>query len=105
MGSPLLREGILVILPIFGVSQSNRILRLRSAHSEIYRLLQRGYTSILINTAWKPSCLERGREKWGFLKQNGYFSLSDSEVEIGGPSPHESPGLRPLEFSARARMT
>lgn len=97
--SPLLGESPLITLSIFGVSQSNQILRLGSAHSGIYRLLRRCYTSILINpdTAWKPSCLGRGRGETGPLKENGLFSLSAPGVQVGESLPRRITWASPAQ--------
>lgn len=63
-----------VTLSIFGVSRSNQISRLGSAHSRIYRLRQCCYTSILINpdTGLETELLGGGEGRNGgpFRKMN-----------------------------------
>lgn len=82
-------------LHFFGVSQSNRISRLGSARSGIYRLLERCYTSILINpdTAWKTRCWGWGRGETGAPKEKEHLSLS------GAPHPAQNGGLLPARKS------
>lgn len=105
--SPLLGESPLVTISIFGVSQSNQILRLGSAHSGIYRLLEHCFPSILINpdTAWKPSCLGRGRGEMGALKENGHFSLRGAPgAQIGESIPTRNMCLPQVPCSSTSQQ-
>lgn len=101
-----------VILSIFGVSRSNQISRLGSAHSRVYRLLQCCYTSILINPDTGLETEQLGEEEarnGGPLKKMDIFPSSAPGAQIGESFPTKivwpSPSLKPLYFSAGVNVS